>query len=230
MQCSNRLVIAGVFALATVFGESALAQLTGGRGVPFAPPITPMQNTGAPINPAAGAGTTVTAAQPTLGINRQPQGMERFLRQSRSPRDFVGRSRADITTFIGAQQALATGQVRSATEGLRPDPSSAKRVNRPIPAQPAKGLYYPKLELDLSESDDSGDDDRDSNQLSRPVEPKLFDRVHRIGGPDVQISLKGNSAVLSGSVNSKRDSELVEQVVSFEPGIDRVVNQLTIAR
>lgn len=168
-----------------------------------------------------------------MGISRPQQGVERFYRQNRSVRDFVGRSRSDMKTFVGAQQALAVGQVRSATEGLRPDASNSKRINRPIPPQPNKGMYYPKLEVDLNT------DNYDDAVINAPVESQVLDReslaalierLNRVGGPSIQLDLSDTNATLSGQVDSQRKRELIEQLVSFEPGIDKVVNQLVIVK
>ena len=58
------------------------------------------------------------------------KGNERFC-GNRSRRDFVGADRGEQSSFVGAQQALATGRVRAATEGLRIDSTNPARINRP---------------------------------------------------------------------------------------------------
>jgi hypothetical protein len=226
MQPSARLVILASLAIAMVDCDSSMAQMFGNR------PPAPVPNTGLPNNPAAGAGATISGTQNSLGIRRPSQGIDRFLRQNRARQDFVGQSRADINSFIGAQQALAVGQVRSATEDLRLDTSTAKRVNRPLPPQPIKGIYYPKLELDLStdinRDGDGNETSFQSTEPSREVDTKLVNRLRKIGGPNVQVDLSGTTATLSGQVGAKRAAELVEQLLSFEPGIDQIVNRLSI--
>jgi hypothetical protein len=213
------LRIANVALLVLVCGSAANAQVFGSR------PQLP--------NPAANSpmgGTSISAGASSSLIPLPPQGSDRFLRSSRTSRDFVGRNRADIRSFIGAQQALAVGQVRSATEGLRANPgASSKKINQPLPAQPAKGLYYPKLALDASQDDSTLRSDlktADSNMQSGELDPLLIERIQRVAGSGVQLSLNANKITIRGQATSARKAELAIQMLQFEPGIDVVDNQL----
>lgn len=215
----------------------------GGRGTPA--------NIGG-MAPGANLGGGNLTGGGTTGLIQGPeQGVTRFLRESRDGRDFVGRNRQDIKSFIGAQQALAVGQVRSNTEGLRLNSAAAnRRINQPIPPQSAKGMYYPRLDLGSLSSDlaeqSSAFTDRDENMdqgnrdngvtseisgrttasFELNADSRLLARVQRIAGARVQVTLQGATAILSGEATSQRDAELAAQVLQFEPGIDRVESRL----
>lgn len=175
-----------------------------------------------------------------VGGSGMLRGDERFLRGNRSRRDFVGSDRSEQTSFVGAQQAIATGRVRSATDGLRIDSVNEARVNRPIAPQPRTGLYYPRLELDLEpietasrsrRSEPAGSGRAFSGEVSlgfdrvdrsHQIESRLQERVHRIGGPGVRLTVEDSTATVRGSVDSPKTAELLRQLLSFEPGIDEV--------
>ncbi len=155
-------------------------------------------------------------------------GNERFVRGNRSRRDFVGTRNSPIeqARFIGSAQALATGRVRTATEGVKVNEAGASRINRALPPQPAKGMYYPKLELDLATL---GEDAADDAKRTFKVDQRLRSRIQKLAGEDVQIVMEGKVAILQGSVQSARAAELLAQMVAFEPGIDQVLSQLEVA-
>ncbi|MBX3422650.1 MAG: hypothetical protein KF752_13940 [Pirellulaceae bacterium] len=156
-------------------------------------------------------------------------GNERFLRGNRSKREFVGASRTSQAGFVGAQQAVATGRVRPATETLRVKPDESRRLNRPLPPQPASGLYYPRLELALDDVVDVQPFGQVDVQRVNLVQQRLQERVFRIGGSEVQLQISGSVAQLTGRVNSQRTADLLSQMVAMEPGIERVENQLQLA-
>ena len=151
-------------------------------------------------------------------------GNERFVRGNRSRQDFVGTGRNDLTGFVGAGQALGVGRVPAATDSFRLEATAAAKVNKPLPKQPAKGMYYPRLVLDL-DNESSG---MDSQTVAVSASSDIQRRVKSAGGENVQVLVAGNTAVLKGAVDSKRAAELVVNVLSFEPGIDKVDNQLTV--
>lgn len=151
-------------------------------------------------------------------------GNERFVRGNRSRQDFVGTGRNDLTGFVGAGQAIGVGRVPAASDSFRLEATNAARVNKPLPKQPAKGMYYPRLVLDL----DSRSLDRSSQVSAVAASPAIQGRAKHAGGEGVQVFVNGGTAILRGTVDSKRTAELVVNVLSFEPGIDSVDNQLTI--
>lgn len=162
--------------------------------------------------------------QQPMGAQGMLRGNERFLRGNRSRRDFVGSDRVEQSSFVGAQQALATGRVRTAVEGVRLEAGSQRR-NRPIPSQPARGMYYPRLEIAFESAAPRSDESilRDSTTSDR-----LRERIQRVGGSQVQLLLNGSQAILQGSVQDARTAELLLQMLEFEPGIDEVQNMLEL--
>ena len=150
------------------------------------------------------------------------QGSERFLRGNRSRNDFVGSNRSDQTGFVGAGQAIGVGRVQSATEGLRIDAADTQRINRPLPRQPRRGMYYPRLEIAFDVSDDIS--------LRTEVTPSLRirQRVTKVAGDNIELTLADRTAVLRGTVESQHDADLATRLLSFEPGIDHVQNELQV--
>ena len=138
--------------------EIASAQLIGNRAV-GAPLSSPSQQRapGVPSAPTQGAVQTnaggIGQASNAIGSlgNRMQIDNTRFVRGNRSRQDFVGSNRTDLSGFVGAGQALGVGRVTSATESLRIETSKAK-INQPLPPQPAKGMYYPRLEIDFEKT------------------------------------------------------------------------------
>lgn len=192
--------------------SAAQAQLFGARSV------------GSPISSpfSQGGSLNSNAAGSAVGIL---SGNERFVRGNRSRRDFVGSDRNEQSGFVGVGQAIGVGRVPSATEGLRIQTSDTQRINRPIPAQSAKGIYYPRLEIAF---------DVEPSTTISPAElsadERLLKRVVNVAGDSVQVTLAGRIAILRGTVKSAHDAELAAQLLSFEPGIDRVQNELSIAK
>lgn len=220
MKPRNNLSLAASACLIAFWASTCQAQVWGGRAMP-APGF------GQPMNqPGATTGTSVAGAASGSLIQQPQQGMDRFLRTNRTGRDFVGRSRSDIKSFIGAQQALAAGQVRPATDGLRINVGTAKKINQALPAQPAKGRYYPKLEIAEVEPLNPEADSNGASQLSSSIDERLLERVKRAGGDKLQLQRSGNTVTVAGSVSSQHSAELVLQLLQFEPGVDQVVNRM----
>ena len=48
-------------------------------------------------------------------------------------------------------------------------------------------------------------------------------------GAKIQVQANARIVTLRGQVNSDRERKLAERIARFEPGVDRVVNQLTVA-
>lgn len=200
----------GGMLLLSMLATPAHAQLFGNRSV--GRPINSPQGQGGGLG--AGGAASVGATAGML------DGSERFLRGNRSRRDFVGSNRGSQTGFVGATQAIGVGRVPAATEGLRIDRSAAPQLNRPLPAQLSQGLYYPRLELGFSPPD----------TLIAPTEvaasQRMLDRVYGVAGESVDLTIAGRTAILRGTVKSARAAELAEQLLSFEPAIDHVQNEL----
>jgi osmotically-inducible protein OsmY len=85
-----------------------------------------------------------------------------------------------------------------------------------------KGMYYPKLDLD---SLDQGEAEllSPANQLG-----EIQERLRQQGNPGIQVGLESGVTVLRGEVATERDSELIEAMLGFEPGVDRIRNELRV--
>lgn len=196
--------------------ETASAQMFGAR--PMGRPMT--------IRPQAGGGDFSGRDVGTL------TGRERFLRDNRSRNDFVGGSREALEGFVGSQQAIGTGRVRAATETLRPETDDSARINRPLTPLPASGMYHPRLEISESFSAAAGRRDADPRgrwvPSADPFRPTVAQRLSRVAGSEIVVLRDGERAVLRGTVADRQTAERLERMLSFEPEIYQVKNELRI--
>jgi hypothetical protein len=84
-------------------------------------------------------------------------------------------------------------------------------------------MYYPKLDLTSMEEDQGSELIADPRRFE-----KMQERIRERTDASVRISQEGGVVVLRGEVSNKRDSELIETIIGFEPGVDRVRNELVI--
>ncbi len=224
LTLSSLLMSLPVFMICVCLQSAAQAQLFGNRTIGSA--------AGAQLQSPTGLGSPGARGRtPSLGAAGQSaatgtgllDGSERFLRGNRSRADFVGTGRNDLTGFVGAGQAIGVGRVPAATESFRLEAMNAARVNKPLPKQPTKGLYYPRLVVDFDPTDEPN---REISAVASS--PEIQRRVKNAGGSGVQVLIAGNTAILKGTVDSKRISDRVANILSFEPGIDRIDNQLRV--
>ena len=223
-----RVVAAGTLVVLAAFQTTAYGQLFGNQtiGTSASQLRSPFGSggqgaRGAVLGPAT---APATAGQTGAAGPGMLDGNERFVRGNRSRQEFVGTARNDLTGFVGAGQAIGVGRVPAATDSFRLEAMNAARVNKPLPKQPAKGMYYPRLVLDL----ETKNLELNSQTAASSASPEIQGRVRNAGGEGVQVLVAGSTAILRGSVNSKRTAELVVNVLSFEPGIDSVDNQLIV--
>jgi hypothetical protein len=215
---------------------SAEAQLFGKRtvGGSFQPRVGP------------GASRTDTSVEDAGNI----QGSERFLRENRSGRDFVGSDRREQQGFVGSQQALGTGRVRAATEGLETAEDPTARINPPLAPLRPKAMYYPKLVLDtltfspLKTSTENlpspstatnrvpsysviGDSTRNAKSNNKnDYRITTEQRLANWSDGTVKMTREGERVVLRGRVASKSQAEKIEILLSLEPGIYSIDNRL----
>jgi hypothetical protein len=158
-------------------------------------------------------------------------GSERFLRENRDPRAFVGGSRAEQQSFVGSQQALGSGRVQAATESLRPTQDSSRRVNRPLPPLPATGLYYPRLELssELVRELQTQGAGRPASQRRQRSEELLNERLQRLTSLGAEVRIEGRTAIIQGELDSERSRTLLISMLQMEAGIDEVVDLARIS-
>lgn len=218
LTLKNHIVSSGLFLLvALCLSESAWGQMFGSRTVG-----RPLGNTSSRLGSAAGQGSAIGAANLV-------DGSERFLRENRSRNDFVGSDRRDTGGFVGSQQALGAGRVRAATEGLQIETTDASRINRPLPAQPTKGIYYPRLEIGFELAPKQESVER-SLREDRVGLSRANERLRRIANSDVDLDIVAGVATLRGQVDSQRTRELMETIAGFEPGIRAVRNELMVVQ
>ncbi len=228
-------LIIGLLATQGVTTRSAHAQLFGNRsigapaGTQARSPFGTNNNGSRVAVPSLGSPAT---GQPAAGGTALLDGNERFVRGNRSRQDFVGTGRNDLTGFVGAGQAIGVGRVPAATDSFRLEAINAARINKPLPKQPTKGMYYPRLVFDQSEtiieSVASSSDSTSEASRAEAYTTELTRRVTNAGGSNVELVVTGSNVILKGVVDSKRTAELIANLLSFEPGIDRIDNQLSV--
>ena len=220
---SCKLQVSVLLAIMAMLVQHKVAegQLVGNRsiGTP-ALSLTQQRAAGNPAIPSPGIGQASNAIG-TLGSRMQVDNT-RFVRGNRSRQDVVGSNRTDLNGFVGVGQALGVGRVPSSVENFRIE-STKTKINRPLPPQPAKGMYYPRLEIDFEKASSQGELHREG-----PASVDTSDRVAQFSAGTAVITMAGTTAILRGTVNSVRTSELLVQLLSFEPGIDRVKNELKV--
>lgn len=146
----------------------------------------------------------------------------RFLRDERSITDFVGStaSGGGAAGFVGGQSAVtaAVSSITGLREEVRPP------VNRPRVVRQA-GLYAERLQLAPGTLPPApgGDAVLVSAPLSTPLQSLMESR-----GLTLEVSPADRQAILRGVVSSAEDRQKFELLVLLEPGIQTVVNQLTV--
>lgn len=232
LTCSALGILAGLSQL-----EYSQAQLIGNRNVGSAPGGIQQSTPGGRLGnrpssfrtPTGGAGgfpqPNPAAAQNAGGANN-PGGLarqdSRFIRGNRQKGDFVGSNRTELKGFVGATQAVGVGTAPVAANNVRVETGSL-RTNRPLPPLSKSGMYYPKLDLN------SLVEDQESEWIANPRRfEQLQERVRERTNSVVSIRSEAGEVVVQGEVMSKRESELIETIIGFEPGVDRVRNELVI--
>ncbi|MBM4092004.1 MAG: BON domain-containing protein [Planctomycetes bacterium] len=197
------LVVCAVLAV-----DSASAQLFGARRL------------GDPVSRRPGPGSAA-AAQDDVGTL---QGHERFLRRNRRPTDFVGTDLRDLQRFIGQLQASVRGGGLDTTEGLRERVDRSTTINQPLAPLARGTMYHPRLTIDVG-----FDVTPATNGLAeRRILDQLVDIPRLSGACRIEVLLAERTAILRGEVPSAADRDLAEVLVSFEPGISTVQNDLVV--
>ncbi len=223
----------GVFVFSLVFGfiswqqQVCQAQLIGNRTSAMGGPISSLsgrQQPGARATSNFGTGLPSNGVTATdSGINSTVSG--RFVRGSRARNDFVGSNRTDQQGFVGATQAIGVGRVQSAVDTLRIPKD--RTGNRPVPLQPASGMYYPRLEFDEGFSVNSPEQVEANSGQELPLQA-IQNRITRLAGTNIGLEMVGRLAIVRGQVDSQRQADLLVSLLRFEPGVDEIRNELTI--
>lgn len=209
--------------------STADAQLFGNRSIGNSAGTqmrSPFGNSGqrASLGAAASLGPANQSAAPGGVLD----GNERFVRGNRSRQDFVGTGRNDLTGFVGSEQAIGVGRVPAAADSFRLEATNAARINRPLPAQPSSGMYYPRLVLDAEPNELASSPQTQSYETAVEASAEVARRVKSVAGENVQVFMDGGTAIVEGTVASQRIAELVISILGFEPGVDRVDNKLVV--
>ncbi len=231
-RCKLQFSILLAIMVMLVQHEIAAGQLIGNRSI-GGPALSLTQQSAVgnpaipnPGNPGIGLSSSGGIGQASNAIGSLGSRMQidntRFVRGKRSRQDVVGSNRTDLNGFVGVGQALGVGRVPSSVENFRIETTKTK-INRPLPPQPAKGMYYPRLEIDFATTASQG-----KLLQEGPASIDTSDRVAQFSAGNAIVTMSGTTAILRGAVNSVRTSELLVQLLSFEPGIDRVKNELVV--
>ena len=209
LPCKLSATIAGM-AVAVLLCNSATAQMFGNRQV------------GRPLTRQSQPG--FDQEQEDVG---SLQGNERFLRKNRRPTDFVGPDLRELQRFIGILQASARGQATSATQGIRRRVDRSETVNQPLPAVPRGAMYHPQVDIDYAtlEVIPPEPGSLESNALDT-----LARSTQLSGSSRIAVLVEGRTAILRGAVPSAKERDLAEVLLSFEPGISSIRNELVIDR
>lgn len=198
----NLLVIFSI----TLFGidNMAAAQMFGNR------------NVGQPLdrrNPLTAAGESETLT-----------GSERFLRENREPRQFIGGTPGDMG-FVGmveasdpANTAVQLPQLR--LPGIRPD--RAAIINRPLNLRRPNSMMAPPLSIEFGTT--SQTDLGFATQVQKSLDQLLQTRFPS----QFQVSVAGSVVTLRGVARDQAQRQLVEIMTTMEPGIDEVRNQIVV--
>jgi hypothetical protein len=95
-------------------------------------------------------------------------------------------------------------------------------MNQPAPLPTRGTLYYPRLEVSFDSMAE------DTTVLGQRALETLA-RSPELSGPSrIAVYVEGRTAILLGEVPSARDRELAELLLSFEPGISAIQNELQL--
>ena len=149
----------------------------------------------------------------------------RFVRGMRSSDNFVGADRTEASVFVGSTQATNDGEVTTAVETLREQPTV--RVNRDATAA-RRGMYRPRLRIAFApqpplRGDGSPKPQRSFETLSIPLRELSNERGVQISHVPME-----RAATLSGTVPTEHDRQIAELLVMFEPGVETVKNDLQV--
>ena len=147
----------------------------------------------------------------------------RFLRENRREGDFVGADSGDQNGFVGVQDAGGSGPVRSATAGLRIKQSRDANVDARSATEQRSAIYDPRLSVGFTVNR------RPPTEVGADLRRRLLGIANLKLSGRLEVTVRGDTAVVSGRAESSRDRELAALVLMFEPGIAKVENRLTVA-
>jgi hypothetical protein len=180
------------------------------------------QSSGSRLGQALSAQSPAGASQDMQDVGTL-QGNERYLRKNRRPTDFVGSDSRESRRYVGVLQGRARGTVTPTTEGLTRRVDRSESLNQPLSPTRRGTAYHPRLEISFEASALAGAD---------PPARRALDTLARspqMSGPSrIAVSMAGRTAILRGEVLSVKDLEIAELLLSFEPGISGIQNELRV--
>jgi hypothetical protein len=162
-------------------------------------------------------------ASPDLEDVGTLQGTERYLRKNRRPTDYVGPDGREPRRYVGALQGRARGTVTPLTQGLTRRVDRSESINQPLSPTRRGTAYHPRLEISFEVPEVAAVDLPERRALDTLV------RSPQMSGPSrIVVSMAGRTAILQGEVPSAKDREMAEILLSFEPGISTIQNELQV--
>ncbi|MBN2292720.1 MAG: BON domain-containing protein [Pirellulales bacterium] len=147
----------------------------------------------------------------------------RFLKERRRSGDFVGTDAADRREFVGAQEASGATRVRSAIAGMRIKKSRDTNERFRAATERRNAMYDPRLVVAFDVNRKS------PRAIQADLRHRMIDSRHLEWAGPVSVTVRGDTAVLTGTVASSHDRKMAEFVLMFEPGISKVENHLSVS-
>ena len=164
-----------------------------------------------------GGTATATGDLDQEGVG-QVTGNERFVRGARQPGQFVGADSGDTRNFFSQQsnafqlnnQLTNRNANRRNTGQIGGQQSRTRILRRRLHA----GFRHPQL----SSTNVRNSINARLNRLSTPNSPM-----------DIQVAMQGRTVLLEGTVASEEERKLAATLVSLEPGVSAVRNELKVS-
>jgi len=198
-----------------VFATAANAQtnvngLFGQRSIGGGFSQRPVENFGSP-------GDRIDQMQSGAG---EVSGNERFVRGNRQAGDFVGADNNDAQNFFSALQNQGAGALGNFGPNRNNQNANRQQANRGR----TSGQSQLRNSLRLGFAPTAVNAAYKSELLtSRLAELGQINRL-----TPLEVALAGRTAVLTGSVATEHDREILARVLLLEPGVDAVENRLTV--
>jgi hypothetical protein len=150
------------------------------------------------------------------------QWNERFIRSNRDITDFVGPDTRELRGFVGNIQGRSRGQVATMIQGLRRRVDRSTAINQPLDPSPSTGIYPPEVVLGFTPTATN------RLQVAEVLTERLRSAPQIPASSRFAVSVVGRTATLRGEVPSAHDRDLAAALLSFEPGISEIDNQLSV--
>jgi len=140
---------------------------------------------------------------------------------------------AEVTSDVMGT-STSTGQQTSAIEGNLVVYHAEPAINLIEIIDTRMERYLPKLKINFAEfplrslTEVNRPNNGRSAQTGMPIE-LLAQRIqNRLSVPAFNLAIEDRTAIISGTVATERERELIERWLHFEPGISTVRNEITV--